>query len=263
MEEIYSPSYVQDLLGIDGNTLRKYATLLEGHGYPIHRNPKGHRGYFDKDVSTLRQLIKYYKQDGVPLEQAAISVITDVSEKTCTEPLAEVVPLQTSTETVSVATSLLTTNDQDMKQECNLETSTEPLAEVVPLQSSTETVTETASLLTTNDQDMKQECNLETSTGTVTEATPLLTTDDQDMKQECNHDELLERIEHLEQINLDLIKILKEKVVREAAQEEKLNRILKYVERTEQYLVERSKLEEETRRQVAAASQKKWWQWWK
>ncbi|MDR4949960.1 hypothetical protein [Neobacillus cucumis] len=223
MEEIYSPSYVQDLLGIDGNTLRKYATLLEGHGYPIHRNPKGHRGYFDKDVSTLRQLIKYYKQDGVPLEQAAISVITDVSEKTSTEPLAKVVPLQTSTETVSEATPLQTTDYQDMKQECNHETSTE----------------------------------------TVTEATLLQATDDQDMRQECNHDELLERIEHLEQINLDLIKILKEKVVREAAQEEKLNRILKYVERTEQFVVERSKLEEETRRQVAAASQKKWWQWWK
>lgn len=223
MEEIYSPSYVQDLLGIDGNTLRKYATLLEGHGYPIHRNPKGHRGYFDKDVSTLRQLIKYYKQDGVPLEQAAISVITDVSEKTSTEPLAKVVPLQTSTETVSEATPLQTTDYQDMKQECDHETSTE----------------------------------------TVTEATLLQATDDQDMRQECNHDELLERIEHLEQINLDLIKILKEKVVREAAQEEKLNRILKYVERTEQFVVERSKLEEETRRQVAAASQKKWWQWWK
>ena len=226
MEEIYSPSYVQDLLGIDGNTLRKYATLLEGHGYPIHRNPKGHRGYFDKDVSTLRQLIKYYKQDGVPLEQAAISVITDVSGKT-------------SMETVSEATKLQTEKN------------------------SADTLTDATPLQTTNDQDMKKECNLETSTETVSEATPVQTTDDQDMRQECNHDELLERIEHLEQINLDLIKILKEKVVREAAQEEKLNRILKYVERTEQYLVERSKIEEETRRQVAAASQKKWWKWWK
>ncbi|MEH7095633.1 hypothetical protein [Neobacillus vireti] len=55
MTEIYSPSYVQDLLGIDSSTLRKYAILLEGHGYSIHRNSKGHRGYFDKDVSTLRQ----------------------------------------------------------------------------------------------------------------------------------------------------------------------------------------------------------------
>jgi hypothetical protein len=56
---------------------------------------------------------------------------------------------------------------------------------------------------------------------------------------------------------------LKEKAVREASQEEKLNQILNYVKRTEQLMVERSKIEEETRMQIAAASQKKWWKWWK
>lgn len=182
MAEIYSPSYVQDLLGIDSSTLRKYATLLEGHGYPIHRNSKGHRGYFDKDVSTLRQLIVLSKQDGVPLEQAAISVMTIVTEKDRTE--------------------------------------------------------------------------------TVMEAVLLETTDDRDIKQDCNHDELLGRIEHLEQVNLDLLNHLKEKAVREASQEERLNQILNYVKRTEQLMVERSKLEEETRMQIAAARQKKWWKWW-
>lgn len=183
MSEIYSPKNVQDLLGIDSSTLRKYAILLEGHGYPIHRNTKGHRGYFDKDVNTLRKLIEFSKQDGVPLEQAAISVMTIVPEKASTETLEEAVPLET--------------------------------------------------------------------------------TNDQDIKLDCNHDELLGRIEHLEQVNLDLLIHLKEKAVREASLEEKLNQILNYVKRTEQLLVERSKIEEETRMQIAAASQKKWWKWWK
>ncbi|PGV53308.1 MerR family transcriptional regulator [Bacillus sp. AFS037270] len=183
MSEIYSPKNVQDLLGIDSSTLRKYAILLEGHGYPIQRNTKGHRGYFDKDVNTLRKLIEFSKQDGVPLEQAAISVMTIVSEKDSTETLEEAVPLET--------------------------------------------------------------------------------TNDQDIKLDCNHDELLGRIEHLEQVNLDLLIHLKEKAVREASLEEKLNQILNYVKRTEQLLVERSKIEEETRMQIAAASQKKWWKWWK
>lgn len=182
MSEIYSPKNVQDLLGIDSSTLRKYAILLEGHGYPIHRNTKGHRGYFDKDVNTLRKLIEFSKQDGVPLEQAAISVMTIVSEKDSTETLEEAVPLETN---------------------------------------------------------------------------------DQDIKLDCNHDELLGRIEHLEQVNLDLLIHLKEKAVREASLEEKLNQILNYVKRSEQLLVERSKIEEETRMQIAAASQKKWWKWWK
>ena len=183
MSEIYSPKNVQDLLGIDSSTLRKYAILLEGHGYPIHRNTKGHRGYFDKDVSTLRQLIEISKQDGMTMERAAIFVVTGVSEKE-----------RTGTETV-----------------------------VVPLQ----------------------------------------TTNDQEIQQDYNYEKLLERIEHLEQINLDLIKHLTEKAVREASQEEKLSQILNYVKRTEQFLAERSKIEEETRRQIAAASEKKWWKWWK
>ena len=183
MSEIYTPKKVQDLLGIDSSTLRKYATLLEGQGYSIHRNTKGHRGYFDKDVSTLRQLIEFNKQDGMSIEQAVITVMSGVSEKS--------------------------------------------------------------------------------STGTDTKVVMLEIPADQDSKPDRNHDELLERIEHLEQINLDLINHLKEKAVREASLEEKLNQILRYVERTEQWVLERSKIEEETRNQIAAAKQKRWWMWWR
>lgn len=173
MKEIHSPSEMQELLGIDRNTLRKYAILLESHGYHIHRNHRGHRGYFEKDVHTLRQLMELCKQKGMTLEQAVKDVIASVPEE----------------ETNSVKTS-----------------------------------------------------------STV-----------------CNHDEVLDRIHDLEQLNADLIKLLKEKAVREAYLEEKINLILKYVERTseqleaEQYL----KMEEEARKQIAATTVKSWWKWWK
>src|SRR5206468_11721407 len=170
MREIYSPSYVQELLGIDSSTLRKYATLLEGHGYPIHRNMKGHRGYFDHDVNTLRKLIKFNKQDGMPLERAALSVMTSVSEKTSTGTVTEIGPLQT-------------TNNQNSKQNgTTMERAALTVMTSVSEKISTGTVTEVRPLQNTNDQDNKE-----------------------DSKQDCNHDELLERIEHLEQINLDLI----------------------------------------------------------
>ncbi|MGX6443487.1 MerR family transcriptional regulator [Neobacillus sp. K501] len=173
MKEIHSPSEMQELLGIDRNTLRKYAILLEGHGYHIHRNHRGHRGYFEKDVHTLRQIIELSKQKGVALEQVVKDVIASVHEE-----------------------------------------------------------------------------------GTNSIETPSTV---------CNHDEVIDRIHHLEQLNADLIKLLKEKAVREAYFEEKINLILKYVERTseqleaEQYL----KMEEETRKQIAAATVKSWWKWWK
>jgi DNA-binding transcriptional MerR regulator len=185
MSETYSPSHVQELLGIDSHTLRKYATLLEGHGYQIHRNHRGHRGYFDKDVTTLSKLIEISKQEGMTLELSAQAVMSWNSEEN---------------------ESVIRTEEETLQ---------------------------------TNPPDPE-------------------------IIQNNNLGELLERIEHLEQINMDLIKHLKEKAVREAYLEDKINKIVKYVERSEQLLEERSKMMlEETRQQIATAHQKKWWKWWK
>ncbi|MGG1677952.1 MerR family transcriptional regulator [Neobacillus sp. NRS-1170] len=188
----YSPGDVQELLGIDSNTLRKYATLLEGHRYHIHRNNRGHRCYYENDVITLRKLIEFSRQEGRTLEQAVEEVMVWVSQESKTAVVTEVVPVET-------------TIDQDKEH--------------VPIEG-------------TNEHD-------------------------------SNHAELLERIEHLEQINLDLIKYLKEKAISEAMQEEKLNEIMKYVKRAEQLEEERYKVIEETKKQIAAGVQKKWWKWWK
>lgn len=81
MSEIHSPSHVQELLGIDSHTLRKYATLLEGHGYKIYRNHRGHRGYFDKDITTIRKFIEFTGQEGMTLELSAQAVISWNSEE--------------------------------------------------------------------------------------------------------------------------------------------------------------------------------------
>lgn len=184
MMEIYSPSHVQELLGIDSNTLRKYATLLEGHGYPIHRNSRGHRGYFEKDITTIRKFIDLSIQEGMTLELSAQAIMTWISE--------------------------------------------------------------------------------ENKTTTMTDGNLSLTEPEKEKSLNGDFNELMERIENLERINMDLINLLKEKAVREAYQEDKMNQILRYVERTEQLWEERShEMLEETRKQVAAAQQRKWWQVWK
>jgi DNA-binding transcriptional MerR regulator len=182
LPEIYSPGNLQELLGIDSNTLRKYATLLEGQGYSIHRNNRGHRGYCDKDIIILRKLIDFSKQEGMTLEDSAQAVMTWISEE-------------------------------------NIQVSS---VEEDTIQSSA----------------------------------------NHGVAQNGNVDELVDRMEHLEQINKDLIKLLKEKAVREAYLEEKINQIFKKVERTEQLLEGSKMVFEETRNQIAAAHQKKWWKWW-
>ncbi|MFP7300366.1 MerR family transcriptional regulator [Neobacillus niacini] len=184
MSKTFSPSQVQELLGIDSHTLRKYATLLEGHGYQIHRNHRGHRGYFEKDVCALRKFIEFTGQEGMTLELSAQGVMKWNSE-------------------------------------------------------------ENESSIT------KEEVNLQTNPP------------NQEIIQNHDLDDLLERMEHLERINMDLIKLLKEKAVREAYLEDKINQIVKYVERSEKVITENSKMMlEETRQQIAASQQKKWWKWW-
>jgi len=184
MTVIYSPSDVQKLLEIKRNTLQKYAVLLEGQGYHVQRNNKGHRSYFEKDVIMLRKLIELSKQEGMTIERSVEAVMTWVSE--------------------------------------------------------------------------------EDKTVTETEVVQIQPTIDRDVEQNFDNEKLLEGIEHLEQINLELISHMKEKAIRDAKQEEKINQILKYIERMEQLEAAHYKaMEEETRNQVAAASQKKWWQFWR
>jgi DNA-binding transcriptional MerR regulator len=79
MERIYSPKDMADLLGIEASTLRKYANILEGVGYSFHKNERGHRGYYDKDVITLRKLKELSEHSDMTLEQSANAVMTWVN----------------------------------------------------------------------------------------------------------------------------------------------------------------------------------------
>ncbi|MDQ6598245.1 MerR family transcriptional regulator [Bacillus salipaludis] len=218
MSEMYSPRDAQKMLKINSSTLRKYANILEKHGYHIHRNTRGHRGFFDQDVNILRQLIEFSKQEDMTLEHSVEAAMASVSE-------------QKKSDTVSGPVEI--TNDLEDPNE----------------------------LLVMSEEEIarsSEENRAESQTESVQK------TDERDIELARNHYELLERIEHLERINLDLIKLLKEKAVREAYLEEKINQIARFVDRSEQLMVERSKLmEEEVRLQIAAAQQKKWWQWWK
>lgn len=218
MSEMYSPRDAQKMLKINSSTLRKYANLLEKQGYHIHRNTRGHRGFFDQDVNILRQLIEVSQQEDMTLERAVEAAIASVSDPKKSD---------TASEPVEITNDLEDPNEILVMSE-----------------------EETARVSKENRSDSLTEL--------------VQKTDDREIEQSRNHYELLERMQHLEQINLDLIKLLKEKAVREAYLEEKINQIARFVERSEHLMVERSKMmEEEVRLQIAAAQQKKWWQWWK
>lgn len=97
-DKVYSPTDIQELLGIDSSTLRKYAILLEKHGYHFLKNDRRHRGYFDKDIITLRKLLEFSKQPDMTLERSAKAVMTWVSEEDITVTVPTEVPLQPTDE---------------------------------------------------------------------------------------------------------------------------------------------------------------------
>lgn len=80
-QTVYSPTDVQELLDVDSSTLRKYALKLEENGYKFHKNKRGHRGYFDKDVVALRKLLEFNEQKDMTLERSAKAVMTWVQEQ--------------------------------------------------------------------------------------------------------------------------------------------------------------------------------------
>ncbi|MCM3256093.1 DUF3967 domain-containing protein [Priestia aryabhattai] len=73
---IYTSKDVTDLLKIQNSTIRKYCLLLEELGYQFHKNDKGQRGFFDKDIVVLRKLMETKNTTDMTLKQAAIAVMS-------------------------------------------------------------------------------------------------------------------------------------------------------------------------------------------
>jgi len=89
-QKVYSAKEAASLLGIQNSTVRKYAQLLEKSGYHINKNGQGHRGFFDKDIIVLRQIIELTKHPDMSIEQAINVVVSmdvsgDISKRDTTE----------------------------------------------------------------------------------------------------------------------------------------------------------------------------------
>jgi len=72
--KVYSPNDMAMMLQIKTATLRKYSALLEKYGYHIERNSQNHRYYQDKDVITIRDVMRGVNSD-VTLEQSVKNIV--------------------------------------------------------------------------------------------------------------------------------------------------------------------------------------------
>jgi len=75
-QKIYNAGDVAKLLEVKDSTVRKYAQTLEKAGYQFYKNEHGYRGYYDKDVIAMRDLIKFSSHPDMTLESAAKAVVS-------------------------------------------------------------------------------------------------------------------------------------------------------------------------------------------
>ncbi|OQR53115.1 DUF3967 domain-containing protein [Bacillus sp. CDB3] len=75
-QKIYTAGDVAKLLEVKDSTVRKYAHTLEKSGYKFYKNEHGYRGYYDRDVIAMRNLIQYSSHPDMTLESAANAVVS-------------------------------------------------------------------------------------------------------------------------------------------------------------------------------------------
>lgn len=77
---VYNANDVAAILNIKLSTLRKYANVLHKAGYHFHKNERGYRGYFERDVIVIRRLIETKNHPDMTLEQSANAVMSWVTQ---------------------------------------------------------------------------------------------------------------------------------------------------------------------------------------
>lgn len=80
-EVVYGGVDVANLLHIQESTVRKYALMMEDHGYKFYKNDHSHRGYYDKDVIAMRKLIQFKNHPNMTLKQACNALMTWLAEE--------------------------------------------------------------------------------------------------------------------------------------------------------------------------------------
>ena len=78
----YTVKHIEKTLGISVSTVRKYALLLESHGYRISRNENNVRILYDADITVFRRIYEESTKgrtlDSIAMELATAQEETDI-----------------------------------------------------------------------------------------------------------------------------------------------------------------------------------------
>ena len=80
-ELIYDTDMVSKIIGVQNSTTRKYCTLMQKYGYEFNKNNVGHRIFYPKDITVIKQIVELKNSGSLTLNDAVQTVLnTDIKD---------------------------------------------------------------------------------------------------------------------------------------------------------------------------------------
>jgi len=83
MELMYDTEMVSKILGVQSSTIRKYCALMQKYGYEFNKNSVGHRVFYTKDISIIKEIVELKNSGSLTLTDAVRTILNlDIADIT-------------------------------------------------------------------------------------------------------------------------------------------------------------------------------------
>ena len=83
MELMYDTEMVSKVLGVQSSTIRKYCALMQKYGYEFNKNSVGHRVFYTKDISIIKEIVELKNSSSLTLTDAVRTILNlDIADIT-------------------------------------------------------------------------------------------------------------------------------------------------------------------------------------
>ena len=83
MELMYDTEMVSKVLGVQSSTIRKYCALMQKYGYEFNKNSVGHRVFYTKDISIIKEIVELKNSGSLTLTDAVQTILNlDIADIT-------------------------------------------------------------------------------------------------------------------------------------------------------------------------------------
>ena len=71
----YDTEMVSKVLGVQSSTIRKYCALMQKFGHEFNKNSVGHRVFYAKDISIIKEIVELKNSSSLTLTEAVRTIL--------------------------------------------------------------------------------------------------------------------------------------------------------------------------------------------